>query len=73
MRADQVAVAPECAECGARWLPADPKRWRAYLSCDKDLDEVAELVILCTRCADREFGGETLERADEGRRLGRER
>jgi hypothetical protein len=39
MRADQVALVPECAECGARWLPGDPERWRPYLGVDEDLDE----------------------------------
>jgi hypothetical protein len=42
-------------ERGLRPLPADEECWRAYLGGD-DLDEPAELVILCTQCADREFG-----------------
>jgi hypothetical protein len=57
MKAQSVALMPSCAECGARWLPADPERWRAYLGCDEYLDEPAELVILCAPCAEREFGG----------------
>jgi hypothetical protein len=51
MRADQVALVPECAECGARWLPAEEERWRAYLPDD----EPAEIVFYCGDCAEREF------------------
>jgi len=29
--AESVALIPECAECEARWLPADEERWQAYL------------------------------------------
>ena len=54
---DSVAVTPTSAECKARWLPMDETRWRAYLGCDEDLDETAEVVLLCPRCAEREFGG----------------
>ena len=56
MGAESVALIPECAECGARWLPADEDRWRAYLGVDEHLDEPAEVVILCPTCAEREFG-----------------
>jgi hypothetical protein len=52
--AEQVALIPECAECDARWLPADEARWRGYLGGD-DLDEPAELVFYCPECAEREF------------------
>ena len=44
MSAESVALIPECAECDARWLPADEKRWRAYLGGD-DLEEPAELAF----------------------------
>jgi len=32
--AKQVALIPQCAECGEVWLPADADRWRAYLDTD---------------------------------------
>jgi hypothetical protein len=38
MDAEQVAVTPECVECGETWLPADPARWRLV---EVDLDEHA--------------------------------
>lgn len=50
MSAEQVALIPQCAECGAVWLPADEDRWGAYLDTD------SELVFYCPECADREFG-----------------
>lgn len=53
---EAVAQIPTCVECGARWLPADEERWRAYLGCDEDIDEPTEVVILCPDCAEREFG-----------------
>jgi hypothetical protein len=53
--AKQVALIPTCAECGARRLPADEDRWRAYLGGD-DLDEPGEIVFYCPECAQREFG-----------------
>jgi hypothetical protein len=37
MSAEQVALIPQCAECGEVWLPADDDRWRAYLDTDDDL------------------------------------
>jgi hypothetical protein len=46
---------PQCPECGKVWLPADEETWRAYLGGDS-LDEPAEVVSLCPRCAEREFG-----------------
>jgi hypothetical protein len=52
--AEQVAPIPRCAECEARWLPADEQRWRAYLGSD-DLDEPPEVVFYCPSCAEREF------------------
>jgi hypothetical protein len=54
MCAESVALIPQCAECGAFWLPADEERWRAYLGGD-DLDESAEVVFCCPDCAEREF------------------
>ena len=57
MSTDSVAVHLACAECGARWLPADKTRWRAHLGCDEYLDEPAEVVLLCPPCAKRELGG----------------
>jgi hypothetical protein len=45
--AESVALIPECVECNVRWLPADEERWRAYFGCDENLDEPAEIVILC--------------------------
>lgn len=50
MTADQVAAIQECAECGRPWLPADPRRWRAYL----DIHD--EVKVFCPECAEREFG-----------------
>jgi hypothetical protein len=41
MSAEGVALNPRCAECDSVWLPANEKRWRAYLGCDEDLDEPA--------------------------------
>jgi len=32
MGAESVGLIAECAECGARWLPADDERWRTYLT-----------------------------------------
>ncbi len=55
MDAQQVALIPRCAECDARWLPADDERWRAYLGSD-DLGEPAELGFYCPECAEQEFG-----------------
>jgi len=46
--AEGIALIPECAECDARWLPADEERWLAHLGGD-DLDEPAELVFYCPR------------------------
>jgi len=55
--AESVALIPDCAECGAAWLPADKEgRWRAYLGGDEHFDERADLVFYCSECAEREFG-----------------
>ena len=56
VRTESVPLIPHCAECGGVWRPTDRKRWRAYLGVDEHLDEPAEVVILCPRCAEREFG-----------------
>lgn len=58
MRGEDVALAPRCMECGAVWPPTDLERWRAYLGVDEDFDELAEVVILCQTCAEREFGAD---------------
>ena len=55
MPVEGVALIPTCEECDALWLPADPERWRAYLGCEEDLDERAELYFYCPACAEREF------------------
>jgi hypothetical protein len=47
--AEQVALVPQCTECGEVWLPADEDRWRAYLDTDH------ELVFYCPECASGEF------------------
>ena len=49
MSAEQVALIPQCAECGERWRPDDAERWSAYLHAD------SELVFYCPECAEREF------------------
>lgn len=43
MSAENVALIPECAECGAAWLPADEDRWEAFLTDD----EPPELAFFC--------------------------
>jgi hypothetical protein len=43
-----------CAECDARWLPADEDRWSAYLMDD----EPAEVVFYCPDCTTAEFDGD---------------
>jgi hypothetical protein len=53
MPLERVAIIPHCAECEARWLPADDERWRAYLG--GDLDEVPDVISYCPECAAREF------------------
>jgi hypothetical protein len=52
LNAESVDLIPSCAECEARWLRADEKRWSAYLTDD----EPPEVVIYCPDCAEREFG-----------------
>ena len=58
MSAEQVALIPRCAECEARWLPPDSKRWQAHLG-GNDLDEPPEVAFYCPECAEREFGGDS--------------
>jgi hypothetical protein len=67
--AKSVALIPQCAECGTIWLPADGKRWEAYLTCD----EPAEGVFYCPECGERgsattEAGGALAEALVLGRR-----
>lgn len=50
-----VAVVPKCVECEARWLPADADGWRMHLGCDEDLDQLAEVFLLCPGCSEWEF------------------
>jgi predicted RNA-binding Zn-ribbon protein involved in translation (DUF1610 family) len=54
MNVEGVATVPTCPECGARRLPADEERWRAYHTDD----EPPELNFYCPACAEREFGGD---------------
>jgi hypothetical protein len=54
MRAESVAILPKCAECEARWLPADEDRWSAYLTDD----EPRELAFYCPMRAERKFGSD---------------
>jgi hypothetical protein len=51
MKAERVALIPQCAECDAIWLPADADRWQAYHTDD----EPPELAFYCSECAEREF------------------
>jgi DNA-directed RNA polymerase subunit M/transcription elongation factor TFIIS len=53
LSAESVTVILECAECGARWLPADEERC-AHTSAAM-IDEPAELIFYCPACAEREF------------------
>ena len=48
--AEQVALIPQCAECGEVWLPGDEGRWSAYLDTD------GEIVFYCPEWAEREVG-----------------
>jgi hypothetical protein len=50
----EVAFITTCAVCHRQWLPDDDERWRAYHV--GDLDEPAEIVFYCPKCAEREFG-----------------
>jgi hypothetical protein len=52
VRAERVALIPECAECDARWLAANEERWYAYLTDD----EPPELAFYCPMWAEQEFG-----------------
>jgi hypothetical protein len=48
--AEQVALTPQCGECGLVWLPTEGDCWR----CSFDSDG---LVLCCPACAEREFDG----------------
>jgi hypothetical protein len=50
MSLEQIALIPQCAECGELWLPVDEDRWRAYFDTDD------ELAFYCPDRAEREFG-----------------
>jgi hypothetical protein len=50
---NSVVIVPECEECGERWLPGDPERWRADLIDDGPEDR---LVFWCADCWECEFG-----------------
>jgi hypothetical protein len=52
LSAQPIALIPNCAECGAVWLPADEDRWAAYLTDD----EPPEIAFYCPSCAAVEFG-----------------
>jgi hypothetical protein len=54
MRAESAALIPRCAECEARWLPADEERWQAHWVDDGPEEK---LIFYCPECAEREFGG----------------
>jgi hypothetical protein len=59
--AEQVALIPQCAECGERWLPDDVERWSAYfdtgdelepISCSREADDVVALEVRQRRAAE---------------------
>jgi hypothetical protein len=52
MRAGSVALIPSCAECEARWMPADAECWQAYLTDD----EPPGPAFYCPACGECEFG-----------------
>jgi hypothetical protein len=41
--AEQVALVPQCAECGAVWLADDLDRWHCYVVDAMRLDALTEL------------------------------
>lgn len=45
MSTEQVALIPQCAECGERWLPADDERWQAHFDTDDEGHESAALAL----------------------------
>lgn len=66
MSAQIVALIPRCAECEARWLPADEERWPAYLTDD----EPPEIAFFCPECSERELARATVRcrnRGEEGK------
>jgi hypothetical protein len=44
-----------CAECGAT-APEKAAGWRAFRADQANEDEEPEVVLLCPKCAEREFG-----------------
>ena len=62
MSPERVALTPQCAECGKVWLPADQKRWQAWLTCD----EPPEVAFYCPDYADREFGSDPIPLGSKG-------
>jgi hypothetical protein len=50
MSLEELALTPECVECGAEWLPADNERWQLHQA------DVDELAWYCPACAERGFG-----------------
>jgi hypothetical protein len=40
MKSPEGALTPSCAECEARWLPADEERWAAYFTDDEPAEVV---------------------------------
>jgi hypothetical protein len=54
-----VALVPACAECGERWLPGDPERWRAEFVDDEPQDL---LKFWCPECWRREFAALSMRR-----------
>jgi hypothetical protein len=53
MSTEQVALIPQCAECGELWLAGEQDRWCRYVIDDGPDDQ---LVFYCPDCAKREFG-----------------
>ncbi|MBA3733840.1 MAG: hypothetical protein H0W90_01385 [Actinobacteria bacterium] len=52
MNSQDVALTPECEECGTVWLPSDTERWRAELLDDEPVDHLA---FWCAECWERGF------------------
>jgi hypothetical protein len=52
MNSQDVAIVPNCEECGERWLGVDVERWRAVFI-DEGPDE--RLAFWCAECWLREF------------------
>ena len=52
MNSQDVAIVRACEECGERWLPSEPERWRAEFL-DNGPEDV--LKFWCPECWQREF------------------